>query len=209
MFLIKEIGLISEILFSFAKQTFICYILVLVVIFCKKYFKIFIVLFCVLNLHFRYMMKHPQNPQWNTLFTVQIWLNGQLTWTMKQKDIGPEKVLVLVNIKTWVLKSRQFHEQIGSLGFRTCSEGLFTCSHVSRSIALLFGTGQSSFIKSFNDWRDVGSHEMSRNHGSPIRMFVQGNFLGIIELISQYDPFFSWKSSQVRKFRLRENFLLI
>ena len=89
------------------------------------------------------------------------------------------------------MKSRQFHEQIGGLGFRTYSEGLFTCSYVSGSIALLFGTGQSSFIKSFNDWRDVGSHEMSRNHGSPIRMFVQGNFLGIIELISQYDPFFS------------------
>ena len=174
----------------------------LVVIFCKKYFKIFMVLFCVLNLHFRYMMKHPQNPQWNTLFTVQIWLNGQLTWTMKQKDIGSEKVLVLVNIRTWVLKSRQFHEQIRSLGFRTCSEGLFTCSHVSGSIALLFGTGQSSFITSFNDWRDIGSHEMSRNHGSPIRIFVQGNFLGIIELISQYEPFFSWKFSQIRKFRL-------
>ena len=70
---------------------------------------------------------------------------------MKQKDIGSEKVLVLVNIRTWVLKSRQFHEQIGGLGFRTYSEGLFTCSYVSGSIALLFGTGQSSFITSFND----------------------------------------------------------
>ena len=30
-------------------------------LFYNKYFKVFIVLFFILNLHFRYMMKHPQN----------------------------------------------------------------------------------------------------------------------------------------------------
>ena len=45
-------------------------------------------------------MKHPQNQQWNTLFTVQIWVIGQLIRTIKQKNTGLEKVQVLVNTKT-------------------------------------------------------------------------------------------------------------
>ena len=58
-------------------------------------------------------MKHS-----NTLFTVQIWVIGQLIRTVKQKNIGSEKVQVLFNTKTYVLKSRQFHEQVGSPGFQ-------------------------------------------------------------------------------------------
>ena len=58
-------------------------------------------------------MKHS-----NTLFTVQIWVIGQLIRTVKQKNIGSEKVQVLVNTKTYVLKSQQFHEQVGSPGFQ-------------------------------------------------------------------------------------------
>ena len=45
-------------------------------------------------------MKQPQNPQWNTLFTVQIWVIGQLIRTMKQNNIGSEKVQTLFNTRT-------------------------------------------------------------------------------------------------------------
>ena len=66
----------------------------------KKYFIVSTVLVSVLHLHFIYVVKHPQNLQWNTLFTVKIWVKSQLIWTMKQNNIGSEKLKVLVNIRT-------------------------------------------------------------------------------------------------------------
>ena len=68
----------------------------------KKYSIVSTVLVSVLHLHFIYIyiVKHPQNLQWNTLFTVKIWAKSQLTWTMKQNNIGSEKLQVLVNIRT-------------------------------------------------------------------------------------------------------------
>lgn len=71
----------------------------------------------LLHLHFKYLMKHPQDPQWNKLFTAQILVNGLLIWATKPKNIESEKVVVLPNTRTSVLKSQQFHEQIGNLGF--------------------------------------------------------------------------------------------
>ena len=114
---------------------------------------------------------------------------------ISQRTLDQKKLKYLSTQGFEFFKSRQFHEQIES-GFRTFSEGLFTRSHVSGSIVerewfcysntqgkvycfyyKVFGTGQNSFIRSFNDWKHaskyIGSHESSPNHDNSIRIFLQ------------------------------------
>ena len=110
-------------------------------------------------------MKHSQNPQWDTLFIVQIWVNGQLTWTMHQKSIkylstqGLEFWRVDSSTNRWGIwasnllwriiysQSRFWYNCRAGLAFFWKTQGEAYCFYCK-----LFGTGQNSFITGFNDW---------------------------------------------------------
>ena len=195
-------------------------------LFCKKYFKVFIVLFSVSTLHFRYIMKHPQNPQWNTIFIVQIWVEWPIHINNEVKEQWIKKGSSTCQHKDLSVEESAAPRTDRKSGFRTFSKGLFTRSHVYGSVvernqSYMFHCHNNSIrkflqrltkkcridTKSFEIFESESNYMKNVLHkivnvvkflatcglafrGSEEKIGSQTNenFLGIIELISQYDP---------------------
>ena len=123
-------------------------------------------------------MNHPQSPQWNTFFIYSTDL-GEWPTNMNNeaKDHWIRKGSSTCQLKDLSFEALVVPQTDRESGFRTFSGGLFTCSHVSGSIAewdwhcysktqgkvycfycKLFGTCQNSFITGFNDWKHASEY---------------------------------------------------
>ena len=81
-------------------------------LFYNKYFKVFIVLFFILNLHFRYMMKHPQNrhtgihgPRTQEL-DAGLWTLDSGRWTLDFARSTLDAGLWMLDSGCWTLDGR-------------------------------------------------------------------------------------------------------